>query len=130
MTQQATVIKNMSGLSAIVRVRRKGACGQSCGRCHGCSAPNEIIEVKAVNRVNAKEGDLVLVESGTKETLKLAAVVYLLPIVLFFIGWLITPSLGAVGVVVGLGFTVLVNMLVTKKGGVQVHIIAIVNKAR
>jgi positive regulator of sigma E activity len=81
----------------------------------------------ATNTVGAAVGDCVLIEGS--HTLLLAAVVYLVPIVLFFIGWFIHPIAGAVGALLGLGGVIAVNRLLQEKNGVSAKIVTIVKKA-
>ena len=59
----------------------------------------------ADNPIGAGVGDLVKVESASAPVLKAAAVLYLLPLVLFFLGYFLGEQLGfAAGLMGGLGF--------------------------
>lgn len=98
MTQSAVVTKTAGDGWAEIEVRRVSACGHDCSQCGGgCaeltrSAP---VTVLARNPVGAVPGDRVVVESSTKSILGFAAVVYLLPLALFFAGYLIALALGS-----------------------------------
>ena len=97
MTQNA-VVKELSGDGwATIEVRRVSACGHDCSQCGGgCAelAKSGPVTVLARNPVGARPGDRVVVESATKSILGFAAVVYLLPLVLFFAGYFIASALG------------------------------------
>jgi sigma-E factor negative regulatory protein RseC len=56
----------------------------------------------AHNLIGAKPGDMVVVSSETKTVLKAAAVFYLMPLVLFLVGYLAGESLWQKGVILGL----------------------------
>lgn len=85
MTQIATVRKINNGM-AEVQVARKTACGHDCSKCSGCSqvvTGETLIQVK--NELNARKGDVVLIESKSSKILTAAMIVYLLPFFLFFL---------------------------------------------
>ncbi len=95
MTQIATVKCLLDGGRAEILVRRQSACGHSCESCGGCG-PEAQAQVAAVaeNPSAAQPGDTVLVESESGRVLSLAAVLYLLPILLLFVGYFIAKALG------------------------------------
>ena len=92
MEQQAQVIRIVSETVARVAVKRKSACSGDCHTCHGCPHPDEIVMVDADNLVGAQKGDDVILRSDTKRVLKLAAMLYLMPLVLFFQGYFVMPG--------------------------------------
>lgn len=92
MEQQAQVIRIVSETVARVAVKRKSACSGDCHTCHGCPHPDEIVMVDADNFVGAQKGDDVILRSDTKRVLKLAAMLYLMPLVLFFLGYFVMPG--------------------------------------
>lgn len=97
MTQHA-VVRRLVGNQAEIEVRRVSACGHDCARCGGgCSemVKTDPVVVLANNPLCARPGDRVVVESSTGSILGFAAVVYLLPLVLFFAGYFIACALGA-----------------------------------
>ncbi|MDO4669545.1 MAG: SoxR reducing system RseC family protein, partial [Butyricicoccus pullicaecorum] len=51
----------------------------------GCGAPTERIQAVAENPVQASVGDVVTVEGSSKQILGMAAVVYTMPLILFFV---------------------------------------------
>ncbi len=74
------------GTAVVVHVR-ESACSGDCHKCSGCGAAKETILLKAENPIGAMRGDLVKLESATGPVLKAAAVLYMLPILLFFVGY-------------------------------------------
>ena len=92
MEQQAQVIRIVNETTARVAVKRKSACSGDCHTCHGCPHPDEIVMVDADNLVGAQKGDDVIIRSDTGRVLKLAAMLYLMPMVLFFVGYFAMPG--------------------------------------
>lgn len=85
MTQTARVKNLLPHASAEVTVQRKSACGHDCSHCSGCELTiTGDLTVKADNKLGSRPGDLVLVESENKQILGAAAVMYLVPFLLFF----------------------------------------------
>ena len=81
---------------AEIAVKRESACGGNCHSCSGCSGKSNIMKVSAKNSAMAQVGDRVVVSSSTQSILKAAMVVYVIPIVLFFVFY-------AIGSIMGLG---------------------------
>lgn len=98
MQQTAQVIRVISAERAEVKVQRVSACASAhnCGSCDHCSfmehAPEVIVE--ADNPYGAKVGDLVTVESATSNVLGAAVLVYIVPFILFFLGYSVGMGLG------------------------------------
>ena len=97
MTQIATVEKLLPGGYAEISVPRKSACGHDCEECAGCGMTGAAIRARAKNNADAQPGDKVVVESSTKHLLGVMSLVYLLPIVLFLLGYFATGSLSSEG---------------------------------
>lgn len=95
MRQIVTVTRVLEDGFAEVAMRRESACSGECGSCGGCSAQAQTITVRARNALGAAAGDRVVVETAGRTVLSAALLVYLVPLVLFFVGW-------AVGYVIGL----------------------------
>ncbi|MGN1030599.1 MAG: SoxR reducing system RseC family protein [Butyricicoccaceae bacterium] len=119
MQQEGIVIKTMPGNLAEIKVKRKSACGHDCEKCGaGCaemiSAPLTAI---AKNPLGAKLGDAVTFEGSSKQVLGLAMLVYVIPLVLFFVFYAVAALIGApypsviacVGFVVGIVLAKLYN---------------------
>ncbi len=94
MRQQAKVIRVLDN-KAIVSVVRQSACGHDCSTCGGCGLSTEPIVAEALNEKNAKVGDIVIVETDTTAVIRIAAVVYFLPVALFFIVYIACKFFGA-----------------------------------
>ena len=62
---------------------RESACGGNCSSCAGCGGRTLTAEV--INCINAKPGDKVLVESKTSKVLLSAFLVYIFPLVVFIL---------------------------------------------
>ena len=88
------------GTAVVVHVR-ESACSGDCHKCSGCGAAKETILLKAENPIGAVRGDLVKLESATGPVLKAAAVLYLLPLLLFFVGYFTGDVLFGHGALVG-----------------------------
>ncbi|MEE1036245.1 MAG: SoxR reducing system RseC family protein [Oscillospiraceae bacterium] len=99
--------------TALVVHLRESACSGDCHKCSGCGAAKEAILFKADNPIGAKTGDLVNIRSETGPVLKAAAVLYMLPLVLFFAGYAFGAALGSSGALWGgLAFALSIIMIV------------------
>lgn len=98
MKQTAQVIKITPNGCAQVKVRRASACASAhnCGSCDHCSMMENAPEivVNAENSCGAQVGDTVIVESATSKVLGAAALLYLAPVFLFFLGYFLGNSFG------------------------------------
>ena len=93
MTQIATVEMDLGGGYAEVSVPRKSACGHDCEECAGCGMTGAAIKARARNDIGAQPGDKVVVESSTKKIFGVVALVYVLPVVLFLLGYFLSEGL-------------------------------------
>ena len=87
MTQIATVERILDPGHAEISVPRKSACGHDCEECAGCGVTGAAVHARALNPIGAAPGQKVVVESSTKKMLRIVALVYLIPVVLFFLGY-------------------------------------------
>ena len=94
MAQIATVERILDGDHAVISVPRKSACGHDCEECAGCGVSGAAVRAKAINPVGAKPGQKVVVQSDTKKMLRIVALVYLIPVVLFILGYVVMALLG------------------------------------
>ena len=92
MTQDAIVMRVLDGGWAEVRVERGTACGGNCPSCGGCSYKN-VMKTRAVNKISAGVGDRVTLETRTSKILGLAALVYFVPLLVFFAGYTLAAVL-------------------------------------
>ena len=108
------------GTAMVIHVR-ESACSGDCHKCSGCGAAKEAVLFTAENRIGAKQGDLVKVESETGPVLKAAAVLYLMPLALFIAGYLVGMQwqlgglIGALAFFASIALVVAYDRLVMKK---------------
>ena len=88
-----------NGTATVMHVR-ESACSGDCHKCSGCGAAKETIVLEAKNPIGAKTGDLVKIESESGPVLKAAAVLYLMPLIMFFAGYAL-GALWNLGALVG-----------------------------
>ena len=122
MEQLVRVKETFEDGTALVFHVRESACSGDCHKCSGCGAAKETIFLKANNPIGAARGDLVRLESASGPVLKAAAVLYLLPMVLFFAGYAAGDALwnrgalaGCLAFVLSIVLTVLYDRRIGKK---------------
>lgn len=100
------------GTAMVIHVRQS-ACSGDCHKCSGCGAAKEAVLFTADNLIGARKGDLVKVESDSSTVLKAAVVLYVLPLVLFFLGYYLGAVFGNFGALAGcLGFALGIVIIV------------------
>ena len=74
-------------MRAWVKTEKSNAC-EGCASRDSCGNPDggKEMEVEAVNRVNAKTGDLVMISFGTAPLIKVYTLVYIFPILALLAG--------------------------------------------
>lgn len=97
MTQIATVERIIDRRKVEISVVRKTACGHDCEECAGCGVSGAAIYMTARCEIAVKPGDKVLVESSTRQLLGIAALVYLIPVFCFFLGYFLPGQAVAEG---------------------------------
>ena len=96
---------NEDGTALVLHIRQS-ACSGDCHKCSGCGAVQQKMLLNAKNPIGAKPGDTVVVRAASGPVLAAAAMLYLLPVVLFFCGYLLGHLLWDRGAFLGLvGFT-------------------------
>jgi sigma-E factor negative regulatory protein RseC len=122
MKQEVKVLRCHEDATADVIHIRQSACSGDCHKCSGCGAAQESLRLVAQNPIGAQPGDMVVIESQTGPVLAAAAVLYLLPLVLFFLGYLMGNILWSQGALtgclcfaVGIAGSVMYDRLVAKK---------------
>ena len=103
--------------------------------CQCCGVSGVSVYVKALNTVGARPGQKVVVESDTKKMLKIVSFVYLIPVVLFLAGYLITLALTAsvaaqytaavLGAALGVVLAVWYDRRVKARGGLSFTIVRV-----
>jgi sigma-E factor negative regulatory protein RseC len=109
------VVKKVTGREARVATQRSSTCGScaSRGACHALGGSNEA-EITAMNRADAKVGDVVELVLPEGALLWASVVAYLVPVILLLVGAVIghmyhgdlsmgSDGASALGSVVGLG---------------------------
>lgn len=121
--------KNEDGTALAVHVR-ESACSGDCHKCSGCGAAKETIFLTVRNGIGAQVGDLVRIASGSGPVLMGAAVFYVVPMVLFFLGyfageqlWQLGPAVGCAGFVLGIVLAVVYDRLVARKQKIEYTIV-------
>ena len=87
--------------TALVAHLRQSACSGDCHKCAGCGAVSQEMLLKVENTIGAKTGDMVRIESESAPVLRAAAILYLIPVLLFFVGYLIGAMLWERGALLG-----------------------------
>lgn len=133
MTQIATVERILDADHAEISVPRKSACGHDCEECAGCGVSGAAVKARAMNPIGAQPGQKVVVESSTKKMLRIVALVYLIPVVLFLAGYVITSMLTAsvaaqytvagAGFVLGIVFAIFYDRWLRARGGLSFNIV-------
>lgn len=129
MTQIATVERIIDSQYAEISVPRKSACGHDCEECAGCGVSGAAVHAKAANPINARPGQKVVVKSDTKKMLRIVALVYLAPVVLFMLGYLVTAlitpqewiqySMAALGFLLGIIAAIVYDRKLRARGGLS-----------
>lgn len=94
MEQKAKVRKIYDNGTAQVMVIRESACSGDCHKCSGCGAVKETLLFDAVNAIGARVGELVIIKSESGPVLAGAAVLYMVPLALFFLGYFLGDMTG------------------------------------
>ena len=132
MTQIATVERIIDNHQAEISGPRTSACGHDCEECAGCGVSGAAVHATADNPIGAQPGQKVVVESSTQKMLRIVALVYLTPVVLFLAGYLATLSMesealryltAAAGFVVGILAAVAYDRKLRRQGGLRFTIV-------
>lgn len=103
MRRKATVECIFPDGTAELLVHRESACSGDCHKCSGCGAVEQTLRLSADNPIHAQHGDIVWIETESATVLWAAALVYLLPLLLFLTGYLAAAPLGGWAAAVGAG---------------------------
>lgn len=122
MEQLVRVVKQNDDGTARVVLVRESACSGDCHKCSGCGAAMQTMYVVAGNPINAPVGAVVTIRSESGPVLAAAAMLYMLPLGTFFLGYLLGAALwqkgglmGLLGFVLGVAGAVAYDRLVMKK---------------
>ncbi len=124
--RQTVTVLSCNGSYATVGYDRPTACHGDCDHCAGgcgSTVAKEHIVVQAENIIGAAPGDRVVIEASTGTVFSAIALVYAIPLILFFCGYFAGEALigsgalwGVLGFFLGLGLAVLSSRRRTKTG--------------
>ncbi len=97
---------NDDGTAQVLHVRQS-ACSGDCHQCSGCGAAKETLLLTVRNPIGAQPGQMVTVRSESGPVLLAALVLYVMPLVLFFAGYLTAEIAWGAGAFGGLSAFVL-----------------------
>jgi sigma-E factor negative regulatory protein RseC len=133
MTQIATVERILDQSHAEISVPRKSACGHDCEECAGCGVTGAAVHAKALNPIDARPGQKVVVESSTSKMLHIVFLVYMIPVVLFVAGYLIPALLNTsvavqyttavLGFLLGIALAIGYDRKLKRQGGLTFRIV-------
>ncbi|MFH1538004.1 MAG: SoxR reducing system RseC family protein [bacterium] len=88
MPEEPGIVLKTYGDKALVRTKRNSMCGECghSGACHMLLSGSDVMEVEALNRAEAKDGDCVVLELSDKAFLSASTAVYLVPVAGFVAG--------------------------------------------
>ena len=122
MLQLVKVLSVGADDTAQVMYIRESACSGDCHKCSGCGAAKQTVLLTAHNPIGAPVGALVVIRSESGPVLAAAAMLYMMPLGTFFLGYLLGAVLwqrgglaGALGFFLGIVGAVLYDRLVMKK---------------
>lgn len=130
MTQIATVAAIGEDGQVQVTVARQTACGHDCENCAGCAGQAGSFTVTASTDIAVDVGDRVEIYSSRK-ILAVAALVYLVPVLLFLAGYVVTAGLtetlryicAGIGFALGVGLAVVCDRSMRRHGAITYQII-------
>ena len=134
MRQSATVKKIVNHNIAEIEVTRQSACGHDCDKCGaGCGgSQRQVVLANAWNKIGAQPGDHVQVEADNKKILGASTMVYVVPLILFFVFYAIgavspisayAAVVGVLGFVVGILIAILYSKMLGKKNQIDFVIV-------
>ena len=129
MTQIGTVTAVPEPGTAVVQVVRQSACAHNCAGCAGCGAMAGSLSVRARSALELSPGDRVELYSDGR-VLGIAALVYLGPVALFLLGYLLSAGAaeaarylwGGAGFVLGLAGAAVCDRRLKKRRAVTYRV--------
>jgi sigma-E factor negative regulatory protein RseC len=102
--KQIGIVISTDNNKTLVSVKRSTSCGDNCSSCSGsCKLLSHQVEV--INNINAREGEWVELELEDSKILFAAFLIYIVPIIFFFIGYGISESIfrnSLIDIIIGL----------------------------
>ena len=122
MEQLVRVAKCNDDGTAQVFLVRESACSGDCHKCSGCGAAKQTLFLTAENPIGAPQGSLVTIRSESGPVLAGAAMLYMMPLGIFFLGYLLGQILwqrgglvGCLSFLVGIAGAAAYDRLITRK---------------
>ena len=121
--EQIVRVKRLTpgGKAQVIHIR-ESACSGDCHKCSGCGAAKEAIILEADNPIGAAVGDFVTISSDSGPVLRAAAVLYMMPLALFFLGYILGALAwgrgglaGCLAFVLGIALAVVYDRLVAAR---------------
>lgn len=109
-----------NGTAEVIHVR-ESACSGDCHQCSGCGAAKETVEFLVDDPIGVSPGELVTIRSESAPVLGAAAMLYVLPLVLFYVGYYVGALLGSgalggcLAFALGIGLAVVYDRTVARK---------------
>ncbi len=135
MEQSVKVITTEPDGTARVMHIRESACSGDCHKCSGCGAAKETLFLTVKNSIRAKPGDMVRIESASGPVMAATMVFYLVPLVLFFLGyflgetlWALGGLMGGLGFALGIGLAVVYDRLVARHQKIEYTVVGYAHK--
>ena len=101
MEQKVRVVRCNADGTAQVSLVRESACSGDCHKCSGCGAAKQTMFLTAQNPIGAEVGSVVMIQSESAPVLKAAAMLYMMPLGLFFLGYILGDEIWHLGGLVG-----------------------------
>ena len=135
MEQLVRIIDTSPDGTARVMHVRESACSGDCHKCSGCGAAKETLFLTAKNSIGAKPGDMVRIESATGPVMAGVLVFYVIPVILFFLGyylgetlWTLGALAGGLGFVLGIALSVVYDRKVAQKQKIEYTVVGYAHK--
>lgn len=101
------MVESIDRNTVTIKIQRDSSCGDNCTMCNACPSKNMSITLKT--DLQLQVGDKVKLETNTKYILLSAFCIYILPIILFIVGYMIhTLYLGLLLMIIS--FTILLHI--------------------
>ncbi len=136
MLQEAIITKIRDDGLAEVVVERSGICGGDCDECNSCRY-EKLMKTLVQNPIDAHRGQHVYIEMPTSGVLKGAIYIYVIPLIMLFVGYFVGAFIGLgeggcilaafVGVVLGIAVAAFLGIRQHKGDPTPAKIVSIID---